>query len=515
MANVKVFTQTDFAGGENDLLPPHLLGGNEAAKLTNLIPAHDGSPLASRDGITKAATVGDGTKPVTGYTIFKLQAGSYWHIASTDAAVYQSVNGVDFTLLHTWPTTGHVTRYAVLMDRLFMSNGIDPIQTWDGVTKTAVTDRAANGPTFPLMMTFRDRLWLAGKGSTVMYCGSSDQAELKPNSTTEYYKRWQDWSGSAVNNGGSLVIGADDGTIVTAIGYMYNGVVIFKERSTYIWMYGDADIPKIEGKVEILVPGVGCASADTICYLNGVMYFLGQAVDGSYSVYKLAGQGVDDPSIKIPNAMARVIVNSANKPRAVVRDHYYMLSADDTSTPGNERTMTYCYDLRRNCWFEFSGWSVGSLCVEPASGYLRIGSGKDGSVYDYPVGDTDDGTPIDWHIQTRIVDGGDPTRDHRWRSNILGLRGDGGRIEVGVRYDGGSETKNVVTINPQGVLMWDSASQFWDHTPAIWYDGALEHVIDIPLSKRARTAQFSIRGNKPVKIDRFSVAFRDRQVAYY
>lgn len=420
------------------------------------------------------------------------------------------------------------TDFCVLSDKLlFVDGASEPdgkglMYVWNGtgtVSKqtTSVAKHPAPGvdettdmPVLRYLQTFRGRAWAAGDPnhpSRVHY-----SAPLDPTN----------WFGTGTADGNNLDIDPDNGEIVTGIGRLFNGVVVFKERSIYLWTFGDADNPAMDGRVEQLVPGTGCVSHYSIAYYNGAMIFLGQNGEGDYGVFRLTGSGVEEYSLKIPKQLKRILSTGNRPPKGVAHDHHYFVSVVSPDDPDGTRSLTFVLDLRRMCWTTVEGIEVGSWAIDRQDGDLYFGSDDTGLIYQYGTGHTDDGQPIRYSYRSKPLDGNEPLAGHRFRNLWLDLNGSSsGDVTVGYSLDGGSDQTKPYSLRIPGLLYWDDPGITWfedgDPNAIKWWDGEIEKHISIPIpTNRAKHMAVVIKGQtaSELAIARYGVAFRERKTRY-
>jgi hypothetical protein len=526
----KTWVQDTFHGGLNDLLPENDIADNEVCELVNLVAGKDGEPLAVRSG---TRTLYDGlvdlsSNPLSGtvvsmyrHTLTESAAlGSEFDMVATEGKVMAvDADTAHARVIHTWAHSGNNTSFATMMNKLFVTNGVDPMVAWDGTTSAPVTitDRGNNLPYIPQrLIAFRGRLWgFDNSRRRVVFSGTSDASDLIAGSTPpKYYERWRNWSGTLESDGGYYTVGDDDGQFITGIGFLYNGVVVFKERSIYLWSYAEDLHPtNVSGStIEVLVPGVGCVSHDTIQYQDGALIFLGQNARGEYGIYRLMGQGLDDIAVKIPNKLKRVISTNSTPAKATIFRDSYIISADDYDAAGSKRTLVFAYDLKRKCWYEIAGWTVGAFQYNKERESLLIGNGNKLSATEYPFGSDDSGAAIDYRLVTRRIDGNDPMREWKWHAIAVGLNGTGGTVTIGASFDGGEFVRRSKDFTVDGVVLWDSGAYWGDGYK--WFVGSTDQLVKGAVTSRATTMQIEVSGKttKPLAIRRVAAMFKQRKV---
>lgn len=543
MATAKTWIQDVFHGGENDLLPANEIGTAEVVKLVNLLPGDEGQPLKVRGGAPILCDLGL-AEPLNAIYHYKrtnaAELGSSFYLVATSSSVYRITDLAAGTTVKCfdWTTSGSDTRFVTFLNRVFAFNGVDPMMYWDGSNEVwkQVTDRSGTneqGMTLPpprlrYAMSFRGRIWGVGHDGNVWFSGTDDAQYLIPPTTDTYYERFRVWSGTLDSDGGSANVGDDSGQSTTGLAFLYNGVVVFKERMTYLWSYSE-DLHPADAKgnsIEVLIPGVGCAAHETIQYQDGAIVFLGQNLASDYSVYRLMGAGIDDVSVKIPLALRRVVANSSSRPRATIFGNYYFLAADDYDAAGSKRTLVYALDLKRKCWVEIKGWDIGGMAYSPEYDKMLIAGGSDSKIRQYPQGYVDDvDTPIAIRIKTRLIDGGNALEDHRWRNAWVDVEAVEGSMSVGTSLNGGSLVEHGQSFRVDDLDFWESDSYYVDGTgfdgsywddDTEWYEGSQENRINIELTSRSRTMQLDINGLTKVAlaVKRVALAFKPRKLRY-
>lgn len=405
------------------------------------------------------------------------------------------------------------TDFVVNTDKLIFTDGEQPgVFIWNGLDATAKHQTLSKEgdpeqsavPTVKYLLSFRNRVFAAGNPtypSRVYFTAGGDATN---------------WNGTSPADGGNLDIDADNGEVVTGLGRIFNGVVVFKERSIYLWTWGDADKPSTEGRVEQLVPGVGLVSHYSIAYYNGQLIFLGQNSEGDFGIYRLQGQGVEEYSVKIPKALRRILAGSPLPPRAVAYNHHYMVAVDDNTDENESRRLVFVLDLRRMCWTFLEGIPVGAWAIDRDKGDLYFGSDSTGFIYQYGAARSDDGKPIPYRYVSKPFDGGSPLADHRFRNIWLDLNGSSaGEITVGYSLDGSTPIRTIETLKIPGLQYWDDGWT-WDDG-SVWYDGEVERHISVPIpTNRAKHLSVVIEGETydELAVARYGIAFRDRKTRY-
>lgn len=162
-----------------------------------------------------------GTLPRSGQILsqfeFNQQNGKRWYIVQIDSSIFATEDWVTWTTINekVW-STFYQCNYAIYQDKLWITNGIDTVKTWDGLYLSTYTFISKGR----YIVVDSDIIWIsgvAGSPSTVYF----SVANLDPTST------------DAWNGGNAIQINEDDGDIITWISIYQGRKVIFKKRGIY------------------------------------------------------------------------------------------------------------------------------------------------------------------------------------------------------------------------------------------------------------------------------------------
>lgn len=498
--NIDIIQQRGFSGGVNDLMPPDLLGDAEFLRGVNMLPGDDGAPLPVRRGTTAYLNTGLGSSLVTGVFAYRRSGGGDQWLCAHGGTLYE-VTPTTQNAIYTLDASGNDVEcaFAVMNDTCYIATGTELVK-WDGTGDASGNAQAVAGgpPNAAVLSVYRDRLFVGDGTSKVYFSGPLDDTS---------------WSGAEPDDGGWLYVSRDDGSNVTALAALFNGLVVFKERDIYLWTYEEAANPGLEGSIAKLIPGIGCVAQGTVAYYAGALYFLGQSSEGNYALYRLQGQGLDDASIKVPQRLAAVLAGSPRRPMGIVHDHRYLLAVD---TGSGERDTVYVLDLRRGGWSELAGWTVGGWDTD--GGLLYIGG--IGNIFTFPQGTADatdacgNPVPIAYAFESKPFTGHTALADKRWRNVWADLEGaSSGAVRLGYSIDGGLPAFTTFDLTDPESWYYDSGVRY--DSGARYAVGETTHSLSVPVvGGRGRALTVHIEGTTtaPLRIARIGVGFRRRSV---
>jgi len=215
----------DFGGGLNTTDPPHLIKDNQLTRADDVII--EGSTLKKRLGTQQiGATL---SAKVSGLYGYKQYDGDIKLMASASTGVYYDSAGT-WTIIYGTTTAAHNVEMQTYLDKVFVANGIDLLQSWDGDavvsgTSVAPDHTAENFTAVAHGLLDDDRIRFAG---TLVPTGLSF-------STTYYViNKAADTFQVALTSGGAAVTFTANGTAVTVTEYMheYSGLPVASAAAT-------------------------------------------------------------------------------------------------------------------------------------------------------------------------------------------------------------------------------------------------------------------------------------------
>lgn len=456
------FPLSDFRGGLNTRDGPFALDPNEAQSLMNVTLTRRGI-LDQRQGKTRFDT--SGFPAVAGnradhMRVFYLSNGTKLLMCSIDGDVWSSTNGGALTLRFNG-TAGTVWCFEQLpnvsnADRLWMVNGVDAPQQWDGAaastsawTTTGTSVVTANPS---MLRVYRNRLVMntlvAGTGRKLWYTDIGDPSIIGANSFIDIRGPEDD---------------LEDITWLEVIG---DYLIVFKRRST--WVINDATLASSRR-----LGAPGCAGRFMSSVLDDRAYFLDRV--GVYST-----NGVQAPryeSSKVEPTIRNMNYAALDKCRLFsARDRRLFVSFPFGSATANSRVMEFIPDLRAAEERNEGAWTQHDLTVASACTYrpnnsdaLIAGDSSSAKLHTIFSGTNDDGVAIDAHWLSAWR--GFITEEPKERLRRLNIEMTG-RVQVDVYRDLNLVSKFSkvieVPVDPNdawdGTLGWDELLT-WDPGP--------------------------------------------------
>ena len=371
-------------------------------------------------------------------------------IAVANTVVYALVSGT-WTSKRTGLTANSKTRFTNFVDYVFMVNGVDAMNTWDGGAGNFSTTHTTSAPAAAFIDNFRSRVWAA---------------RTVANPSRLYYSAIADASGNVIWTGddsGFIDIAPGDGEDITGIKKFGTVLCVFKNSNIYRLF----SINQTEPDPQI---STGTYSQESITVAKDGMYWHHPS-----GIYKLSKGGA--APIEISRTIYDVIKNIARSFYSEVSswnddDHVYFSVGSVTI---NGISITNCvirWTISTELWtiYDYAQRLLIGANYDTGSEIVRVVGDNDGNVYTFDSGTTDNGTTIKYQLETRWL-------------NISGLR---------------SETKSIVRM---AVLHEElaGANVSWRNGTELEFKpiGQLEKQESVfnSLSVRGNRIKFSIRGS--------------------
>ena len=198
------------------------------------------------------------------------------------------------------------------------------------------------------------------------------------------------------------------GTERAILGIRDSGLVII--GNDQIWAINPSATPAATDKPEKILD-IGCAAGGTVCQVGDDIYFL--AYDGVRGVFRTQQdklqQGASYPlSYVIKEEIDSINWSYISKSCAVYFDNKYLISiATGSSTYNNE---VWVYYPASKGWVIHTGWNISGWSKMKVNGEERLYAvdSTDGKVYRALFGYDDNGTAINYQIESRKEDLGQP-----------------------------------------------------------------------------------------------------------
>jgi hypothetical protein len=213
-----------------------------------------------------------------------------------------------------------------------------------------------------------------------------------------------------VNGGGSILVNREDGDVITALVVYKDKVVIFKNRSSYLFEF---NTPPALPSWSVINPEIGCVSPQSAKVVLNDVYFLGVGGTGVFTLgyqsgYFGVGQAdmlrTNEVSVKIHPTLAATNTQYLNNVIAIHSpSHYkYILAVPNGGSTTNDTC--YVYDTRYGSWVVWD--NIHPNCF---TSYLDInnqeqilyGDALEGRVNKMFTGTSDNGAAFAFKLRTK------------------------------------------------------------------------------------------------------------------
>lgn len=316
-------------------------------------------------------------------------------LAVCNTSVYALSSGT-WNAKRTGLTADTKARFTNFVDLVFMVNGVEAMQSWDGGAGNFSTTNVADAPIATYIDNFRSRVWIAKTSSFPSRLFYSSVASITGtitwNVTTQY-----------------IDVAPGDGEDITGIKKFGTGLYVFKNSAVYRIF----SINQSEPDPQI---SVGTYSQESVTVAKDGMYW--HHPSGIYRLRK----GETNP-VEISRPIYDIIKNVTRANYSEVAawnddDHVYF-SVGNVSVYGI--TVSNCvlrWTISTEIWTIYSyaqNLIVGNI-YDNSSTIDRVVGDDDGNIYTFNSGNTDNGVAINYELETRWL-------------NISGLRSENKTIK--------------------------------------------------------------------------------------
>tara|TARA_R100000808_G_C2148651_1_gene156829 strand:- start:1579 stop:3198 length:1620 start_codon:yes stop_codon:yes gene_type:complete len=291
-------------------------------------------------------------------------------VAVSDEKVHKNTGTTSWDEVSGWtPTSDRNVEAAQLVDKLYMTDGVANVRSYDGSSFTDEGTGTDNPPICKYLVTHTNRLFAAGCSvPDALYC-----SDLLDGSTWDI-----------VNN--QIRIGGDSGDPITAI-HPWIGVnlVVFKERSIFNVVADPQATNASSWKIENIDTRMGCVSQRSVAQVGQDLFFL--APDGIRTVRSILegnAQAISEPiSVGIQDVIDEINWNAARDQACAVswRNHYILSVPTKSSTTNN---VCIVYNTVAKAFVGTWTWDSTQFTVSAFNGDLQLIQGTEsGQVFAY------------------------------------------------------------------------------------------------------------------------------------
>lgn len=384
MASLKPLEIDNFRGGMNTA-EATTIKDNECADMLNIFFDLDGVPTTRR-GSANFGTEVSGVLSQHSLQTHKKSDGTRYLLLGAGTSIYQYDEGTGlFSAIKTGLTSGQRFSSVMYKDVIYITNGVDNFMGYDGTTITEY-------PLVPkgkYLTVANDVAYLAGVSgdSSIVYYTNANPADLTTFPNNE-------------------PINEDNGEAITGISSVGPLLVVFKERSNYIFNSATPSVTNTD------YDG-GCKAGRTIVRVENDTLFLSE--NGIFSLSQREGTtGAVRGTPKSDNIRSHIngltnkeVACSAYWPKT--SNLYFAVDDEDTGT----NRAIYVLSLVTNGWTRWKGVNANEFCIwEDTDGveHLLAANPYGGQTLELETGFTDQENPIAWRITSKKYDFGSSSR---------------------------------------------------------------------------------------------------------
>ncbi|PIP55013.1 MAG: hypothetical protein COX07_02195 [Bacteroidetes bacterium CG23_combo_of_CG06-09_8_20_14_all_32_9] len=332
--------------------------------------------VISRKGITALGGAVEDSETVLGMINYRNNAGSnYKLLAKLNTSVY-SWNGSAWSTVRTTLTASSKARFTNFVDYTFMvnGNGNEVCSTYNGSGSFGSTN-VASLPAGDCIENFRSRIWVASSATDKVY-----YSDVVSTSNT-------------ITGGTSFIqISPQDGEKITAIQRHPRMLLVFKQNH----IYRIYSINSVDPDPSILM---GTYSQESVIEAKDGIYYhhptgFYKFVDGGTQ------QEISRPIIDIIKAIPRTYYENVSGWSD--DDHLYWSIGDITLEGITFNNVVCRFTISTQIWTVYNyAVEIRSACLfDNGTTLVNVVGGNAGKVYTFDSGTSDDGSPINYDLQT-------------------------------------------------------------------------------------------------------------------
>lgn len=428
----------DLSGGQNSRQRANIIGDTEAQELQNVSIDVPGQ-VSRRSGITLIEDLGNNAG--TGAFNYNPLGSTANLMIAEGTNLKRWAGSGSFSTVDTGFTTGLLTSmikaYKTGTGEVCMiGNGTD---NWHQVDSSfTVTDLGSTSgtgsdspPKSTVAVFFRNRWWILK--SDLLYFSDASPSDYSTafDTVTNYYR---------------MQVGAEK----ALFGTRDLGLIIVGEDQ--IWSLNPSTTPAATDKPEKLLD-IGCSAGNTFVQVGDDYLFL--APDGVRALKRTIQDkvqlGESKPlSYKLKNEFNDINWLYINKACAVYWDNKYFIALPKVGSTYNN--VVWVYNPSSNGWTVINGWNVGAWSTFKVDNEERLYfvEANDGKVHRAWYGASDNGTAIEFIVETKQFDFGKPLEKKTGAEIKVTAKPSGDYdITVLISLDGGS-FNTIGTLNTAG-----------------------------------------------------------------
>ena len=322
-------------------------------------------------------------------------------ISVANTVAYALVSGT-WTSKRTGLTANSKTRFTNFVDLVFMVNGVDAMNSWDGGAGNFGTTNCTSAPAASYIDNFRSRVW-AGK--------------VTANPSRLYYSSVADASGVILWTGtdsGYIDVAPGDGEDLTGVKKFARAIYAFKNSAVYrIFSINESEPdPQIS---------IGTYSQESITVAKDGMYW--HHPSGIYRLRKGETQPIEI-SRPIYDIIKNVTLANYSEISSWEDDDHVCFSLGSVTVYGV--IITNCvvrWTISTEVWtiYNYSVPLVAGTIYNNGTSLVRVVGDNDGNVYTFDSGTTDNGTAINYELETRWISLSGLRSEHKIIRTLTGI----------------------------------------------------------------------------------------------
>ena len=404
--------QQSFAGGMDEFMRATLLPTDAYQRGVNVL-VNESYDIQTRYGVQALGDEAAGANAVTGV---------FYYDTPSSEQVLKCVNGA-FTQWggSSWSAAGGFTASttfrlagAQLVERLYVTDGINAWHYWNGTTFTALgtTTGPANDPPVgaTIAISHAGRIFAAGVSATPDTIWASDVLDGTV------------WN--HVNFSGRVGMGEGD-AIMGLASLPRSYLCVLKENSVWLGRTVASATSINEWPFERLATGVGCVGKQAHCTNGADVWFL--SYDGVRSIRRMQGTEQEwevSPPVSRPLQPWVDRINWTYASRATMHRYEHLIFCSVPLDSATDNSHTFVFNLRLGIWVGVWTWGVQAWCISRFGGNDRLlwgdSGGRVNEWLDYEDADEastylDNGTGYETRVRFRSTWFGQPLSRKRGR----------------------------------------------------------------------------------------------------
>ena len=439
--------------GQNDKDEPDAIGLQRAKLVQNAIITKSGV-ISTRPGSTLVAD-DKGANAIDGLSHFNVEGGSNFQVMEANGTVYHRTAGNNWTTSKTGLTGGIPAVHIIAGKKLFRSNGIDNVFTWDGSTWTDEGNGNTDPPRFHFGIYHQNRLIVGRNDDSLVHFSDVLATQTFDRSANVHKPSDQD------NGTGRALIELPLTT--------NNAFIYFKDNASYL--FDSSSTTPADWKIVVVDLIHGLAATRAVVAIGsgplqgGILYLSREGSETAVNRYLIrsiikSGNDAVAPGRIVSNDLILNDINPSQVHKAVATffNNKFMLAYASGSSSFNNKIVVLDLDVsipddQDYKWQEYTGWNAAIFAtfIESSVEYLYFGEASaDSIVLQAYNGTSDNGTSIVTKVTGRAEDGDFPEINKTWEFIEVFFRStDDSLATVRVIFDDGTATE-LGTVNLLG-----------------------------------------------------------------